>query len=562
MSKISRRGFVKGAALAPLALTDPFSKQDAAQSPAPTAKMDKFDIVVAGSGHNSLTTACYLAKAGFKVLVVEGRPIIGGGTKTAQLTLAGFHHDTCSCDHQTIQGNPMLRNNELHLEEYGLEYIYPDPVYHVPFKDGRSITQWQDFDRTCAEIAVFSKKDAETFRRITDEVEPIRKITEKNFFTPAGISKSTAELLAAHPQGRIWQRRMLNSAWNTWNQLFESPEVITFMMAPWPDNVMGPMSGMTAYSRANRNVSSPLPKGGSGMLAFALARYLEAHGGVILRNKPVVQLIIENGKCVGIECADGSQYRAEKAVLSTIHVKQLVEMAPKNLWGEEFLEGVEAFHIGPAGFNTHYALKSPLLYPKGNGTLSTVHSTTLSSPERGIRYEVELAVGDVDLTDPVLHIVQASSMDTTRAPQGMHTMRILARAPYNLKNGGWKKWDEIKEQVADAHLKAVQKLAHNFTDDMILGRFITTPVDIYQMNPHSFEGCCHGGTDGPSQAGVMRPVPGWAQHRMPIAGLYQTGGTTHPGYGVTAGPGRNAAWIMLKDFGMNIDEVVAKKEGA
>jgi phytoene dehydrogenase-like protein len=562
MSKISRRGFVKGAALAPLALTDPFSKQDAAQSPAPTAKMDKFDIVVAGSGHNSLTTACYLAKAGFKVLVVEGRPIIGGGTKTAQLTLAGFHHDTCSCDHQTIQGNPMLRNNELHLEEYGLEYIYPDPVYHVPFKDGRSITQWQDFDRTCAEIAVFSKKDAETFRRITDVVEPIRKITEKNFFTPAGISKSTAELLAAHPQGRIWQRRMLNSAWNTWNQLFESPEVITFMMAPWPDNVMGPMSGMTAYSRANRNVSSPLPKGGSGMLAFALARYLEAHGGVILRNKPVVQLIIENGKCVGIECADGSQYRAEKAVLSTIHVKQLVEMAPKNLWGEEFLEGVEAFHIGPAGFNTHYALKSPLLYPKGNGTLSTVHSTTLSSPERGIRYEVELAVGDVDLTDPVLHIVQASSMDTTRAPQGMHTMRILARAPYNLKNGGWKKWDEIKEQVADAHLKAVQKLAHNFTDDMILGRFITTPVDIYQMNPHSFEGCCHGGTDGPSQAGVMRPVPGWAQHRMPIAGLYQTGGTTHPGYGVTAGPGRNAAWIMLKDFGMNIDEVVAKKEGA
>ena len=144
----------------------------------------------------------------------------------------------------------------------------------------------------------------------------------------------------------------------------------------------------------------------------------------------------------------------------------------------------------------------------------------------------------------------------------MHTMRILGRAPWNLKVGGPEHWNEIKEQVADAHLKAVQKRAHNFTDDMIIARFITTPLDIYQFNPHAFQGCCHGGTDGPSQAGALRPVPGYSQHKMPIPGLWQTGGTTHPGFGVTAAPGRNAAWMMLKEFGTSIDDVIAKKDTA
>jgi phytoene dehydrogenase-like protein len=204
-----------------------------------------------------------------------------------------------------------------------------------------------------------------------------------------------------------------------------------------------------------------------------------------------------------------------------------------------------------------------LLYPKGGvDTIESVHSTTMSSPERGARFEIELAVGDVDLEDPVLHIVQPSSADPTRAPNGMHTMRILGRAPWNLKVGGPEHWNEIKEQVADAHLKAVQKRAHNFTDDMIIARFITTPLDIYQFNPHAFQGCCHGGTDGPSQAGALRPVPGYAQHKMPIPGLWQTGGTTHPGFGVTAAPGRNAAWMMLKEFGTSIDDVIAKKDTA
>src|SRR2546425_12828500 len=100
----------------------------------------RFDIVVAGAGHNSLIAAAYLAKAGYRCLVLEGRPIVGGGVKSAQLTLRGFTHDICSSSHNEINGSPLLRNDELRLGDYGLEYIYPESVYHMPFPEGSYMT--------------------------------------------------------------------------------------------------------------------------------------------------------------------------------------------------------------------------------------------------------------------------------------------------------------------------------------------------------------------------------------------------------------------------------------
>src|SRR5580692_10191963 len=133
MSEITRRGFVKGAALAPLAFT-PF--RGVAQQGAPS---EHFDFVIAGAGHNSLVCAAYLAKAGYKVLVLEGRPTIGGGCKTAEVCLPGFKEDLCSSVHGGIRNNPLLRNNELNLVDYGLEYIAPELVMHIPFLDRTSI---------------------------------------------------------------------------------------------------------------------------------------------------------------------------------------------------------------------------------------------------------------------------------------------------------------------------------------------------------------------------------------------------------------------------------------
>src|SRR6202035_5744427 len=157
MKNITRRGFVKGAAIAPLAVShlglgssgDATSATQATTSATMPAKgPDRFDIVVAGGGHNSLVTAAYLSKAGYRCLVLEGRPLLGGGVKTAELMLKGFRDDVCSSAHAFLMDNPMMRNNELRLGDYGLEYIDPDPVFHIPFADGSYLTQWRDLDRT------------------------------------------------------------------------------------------------------------------------------------------------------------------------------------------------------------------------------------------------------------------------------------------------------------------------------------------------------------------------------------------------------------------------------
>src|SRR5580692_12029592 len=176
MSEITRRGFVKGAALAaPLALA---AFRAMARQSAPG---DRFDFVFAGAGHNSLICAAYLAKGGFKVLVLEGRPTIGGGTKTAEVCMPGFKEDLCSSVHSGISNNPLVRNNELNLRDYGYgEYIEPDPVMHIPFLDGASITVWRDLDRTCETIARFSKKDAETYRRTVAEFKAYSAATSAN----------------------------------------------------------------------------------------------------------------------------------------------------------------------------------------------------------------------------------------------------------------------------------------------------------------------------------------------------------------------------------------------
>jgi phytoene dehydrogenase-like protein len=555
MSKITRRRFVQRAVLAPLVAVPWIAN---AQSHGD----DRFDVVVAGAGHNSLIAAAYLAKAGFRCLVLEGRPTIGGGVKTSQLTLRGFHDDVCSTAHSFIQDNPLLRNDELKLRDFGLEYITPDPIFHMPFADGTYLTQWRDVDRTCAEFAKFSKKDAAAYRKMLAEYDSVRPILTSGNFVPIGFGKPLNERLAGVPRGKLWQRRLGMSAWDIIQDTFEDEHCRTFVLymshlASEPPNSVS--TGGLAYSTVRQQyVGRPLPKGGSGALTQALGRFIEAHGGVVLTGKPVKMLIIESGQCVGVECADGSSYRARKAVLSTIHIKHLVEMAPPELWGQGFLDGVETWQAEHAMFVTHYATSQAPVYKVAGGTISPVESGILLDTDCGLRSDYDNAKGVPNVADPLVQIVCCSVADSTRAPAGMHTVKILGWQPYMLRQGP-EHWDAIKDSVSDGYLKFVRRFIPSLTDDKILARFVESPLDLERMNPHFWRGSVHAGAQSPSQSGAMRPVPGWAQYRMPIPGLYQTGATTFPGGSVTGAPGRNAATVMLKDFGTTIEDVVSRK---
>lgn len=523
---------------------------------------DAYDIVVAGAGHNSLIAAAYLAKAGFRCLILDGRPVIGGNTMTEELTLPGFKHDTCSSAHVILQGSPTLRDNELKLGDYGLEYIHPDPVVHMPFPDGSSITQWRDLERSCAEFARFSRRDADAYRRLIADYDRVKHIFAAAAYTPIGFGKPLADRLAEHPDGRLWQRRVAMSAWEIIRDNFEDDHTrafllwMAFMTLVPPDQAM---TGRLAYSTVNgrQHSSWVIPKGGSGELPKALARLIEAHGGAILTNKWIRNLIVERGRCTGVECADGTRYRATKAVLSTIHIKHLVRMASPEAWGKEFIHGVDTWQGGATMFVTHYATTEPPKYPVAGGTLSPGASGILVSPPRALRLSYDYHRGAVNLDQPPLLVVCSSAVDPSRAPPGKHTLKLVGFQPYDLADGP-EHWDAIKESVSAANLDYLRRFAPNLTDDKILAKVVESPLDLERMNPHNWHGSCHGGAQVPAQAANLRPVPGWAQHRLPIAGLYQTGATTHPGGSVSAGPGRNAAIVMLKDFGMRLEEVIRR----
>ncbi|HEV2582553.1 MAG TPA: NAD(P)/FAD-dependent oxidoreductase, partial [Ktedonobacteraceae bacterium] len=249
-----------------------------------------FDIVIAGAGHNSLITAAYLARAGLSCLVLEARPEIGGDTSTEELTLPGFLHDTCSTTHSIFLDSPIWRDQELPLAEYGLEYIQADPASHVVFPDGTSITQWVDIDRTCEEIARFSKRDADTYRKMIGEWRTVAPLFGKIRYAPAGWSPPLSELLAQHPQGGIWLRRQALSAWDIIDATFEDWHVKSWMI--WfAEGTLQPAerpgTGTLAYSFVSGRQRNgwAIPKGGSRSLPQALRRIIEAHGGAILTNK-------------------------------------------------------------------------------------------------------------------------------------------------------------------------------------------------------------------------------------------------------------------------------------
>jgi len=512
---------------------------------------NNFDFVVAGAGHNSLITAAYLAKAGFEVLVLEGRPTIGGGCKTAEVCLPGFREDLCSSVHSLMQSNPVLRNNELGLFEYGLEYIDPDPIMHISFPDKASITMWRDSERTFGEYAKFSVKDANTFKRLLAQVPAYND-----------ARRSPSDL----PDNSLWRRKLAMSGYDLVRETFESDYIRTFHLAVGRfSSIPGghPHTGKQLFTAISHQTHGrPIPRGGSGMLAVALGRVIEANGGLIRTNMPVAELIIEKGKCRGVECMDGTQFRARKGVVSTIHIRQLVKMAPKSLWGENFVENVRLLQPEYAMFAFHYAVSEPPKYTLADGsTLSPSESVVMANAERILRSDYENASGEIDLDGLPLQVVCPSVADPSRAPAPYHTLKIEGNLPYALKQGP-QHWDNIKDKVAADVFSKLGKLCPNLTEDKILGRFIQSPLDIERMNPAMWRGSVHGAAYGAAQSGEMRPVPGWAEYRMPIPGLYQTGSCTAPGGSVTGRPGRRAAMVILQDHGSSIAEAVSAKNRA
>ena len=522
---------------------------------------ETFDVVVAGGGHNSLITAAYLAKAGYAVLVLEARDAVGGGAVTEELTLPGYRFDSCSTGHTLIQPNPVLRDDELGLKSrYGLTYVSPDPIAHVVFPDGESFTHWLDLDRTCAEIARFSPRDAETYRRLLGEFADVRDAVGRYRFNPIGHVPPLDQLLLEKPDGLKWVRRVAMSTYDVVRREYESRHVQSYML--WQafqtaQPVDSPGSGLLAYSIvAGRQAQSwTLPLGGSGELTRALERCLHDLGATILTGQRVTGLVLEDGRCTGVETADGERFAARHAVVSTIHVKSLVDMAPGEAWGEDFLYGIDTYDPGISIQAQYYATSAaPELVAPGR-TQTAVSAGVVGWPEDVLQAGRDVKEGKL-LHARWLLVATPTLVDPSRAPEGHHTVKLLSMAPWD-PGGGPERWETLKHEVAEENYAAMLRVAPNMTRDVILAELVKSPVDIERHNAHMWHGTIHGGDRSYANDGPRRPAPGWAQHRLPIPGLYQTGATTHPGGSITGAPGRNCAVVLLEDLGHSPQEVMA-----
>ena len=177
------------------------------------AQLDLPDFVIAGAGHNSLITACYLAKAGYSCVIVDARSIPGGGAATEEILGPGYAVDTCSTGHTLMLQNPIVRLDEFGLmEKYGLSYLHPDPVAHVALPDGEQITMSLDAEKTIKELDRYSAQDAQNYARLLEDSDENKPMLGKARSYPVGMGPSLKELLKEHPRGGIWARRLAMSA--------------------------------------------------------------------------------------------------------------------------------------------------------------------------------------------------------------------------------------------------------------------------------------------------------------------------------------------------------------
>ncbi|MBI1350615.1 MAG: NAD(P)-binding protein [Actinomycetales bacterium] len=512
------------------------------------------DIVVAGAGHNALITAAYLARAGKSVLMVDARPIPGGGVATEEY-LPGYFMDSCSTGHTIIQSNPVIAQDTLGLvSDHGLAYVDPDPVARVAMPDGEQVGMYLDPERTYEEFARFSRRDADTYLAMLEDWDRAKVAFGAANNTPIGWGKPLDALLDELPNGGTWRRRRALSAVDVIRHEFEEEHIQAFLL--WEacqtfGSVDLPGSGVMPYSimGGRQKRSWTIPVGGSGRLTDALVSVIEAHGGRIECGVTVARLLLEDGRCVGVESTDGTQYLAREAVLSTIHVKHLLDMAPREAWGEDFVYGVETYDIGIPLFAAFLVMDEVPTFAGKSPADTAVSSGLAQWPQ-----QVMDMVRDIRDRKPVIGsawtlIATPTIVDPSRAPEGKHTVKLLVPCSHVAPYGG-ASWDDVKERHADAMVEYVATAIPNVTEAHIEARIVKSPLDIERWNPHMINGCAHGGDKGVPFSGPLRPVPGWASHELPIPGLYQTGGTTHPGGSITGSPGRNAAMVMMRDLGL------------
>lgn len=525
--------------------------------------MLKRDIIIIGSGHNGLVAACYLAKAGFKPLVLERRGIIGGACATEEFH-PGFRASLANST------GPLLPQilSDLQLERHSLEFITPDVRVTALNPNGPPVSIYQDAKRTAAELASASAKDAanypefvSTFARIGRVLHPLLTVTPPNIDAPTKSELWNLGKLgwAVRGLGKKEEYRLLRygpmAVADLASEWFESDLLRAVVAArgifgafagPWS---AGTSVGLLLQAAIDGHAIAPAAfvKGGMGALTQALAEAAMEAGAEIRTSAEVAGVHVKEGRASGVVLESGEEISA-RAIISNADPRTT------------FLNLVDAAELDPGFIQKIRNYRATGAVAKVNLALSALPKfTSLKEGDVVAKLSGRIHIApDIDYLErafdaakygdispqPYLDITIPSLTDPSLAPRGAQVMSIHAQfAPYQLKKGDW---NSRQEELGDAVINALSDYAPNL-NELIVGGQVITPLNLEQTFGLS-GGHIHHGEMSLDQLFGFRPLIGWARYRMPIKGLYLCGAGTHPGGGVTGTCGRNSAREIIKDL--------------
>ena len=533
--------------------------------------MTYYDCIIVGAGHNGLTCAAYLAKAGRKVLVLERSHQVGGCAITEEIA-PGYRASTASYLVSLLL--PEVER-DLELRRHGYKPLPRNPSSFTPCEDGRSLLLGPDTELNRREIAKFSLKDAEAYPRYEAWLTRIAEALEPVLMAPA------ADLLPLPRRRGLleWLRNLRrgHSLYSALSKLgAELPEAIELLTGPatpildrWfesdvlkgtlaTDAIIGtfapPSAPGTGYvllhhvmgvAGGARGVWAYV-EGGMGALTQAMARSCEEQGVHIRCDAEVASIEIENGRASGVRLANGETIRARQVISNaTAQVTFEKLLAPAHL-PAEFRKAVQRIDYSSASMKMNLALSELPDFSCRPGTQpGPQHQGTIhigSAPEYLERAYDDAKYGRPSQR-PVIEMTLPTVLDKTLAPAGHHIAQLFVQyAPYQLVGADW---DDIKDEFADRCVAEITKLAPNFARS-VMHRQVLSPLDLERRFALTGGNIFHGAMPL-HQLFSMRPVPGWSDYRTPVRGLYLCGASTHPGGGVMGACGRNAAVEILRD---------------
>src|SRR5579872_3965385 len=526
--------------------------------------MPKYDAIIVGGGHNGLVTAAYLARAGRKVLVLERRELLGGCAVTEEIW-PGYRISTGAYLTSLMQERIV---RELELERYGYRVDAKDPAFFSAFPDGSHFFMWQDRSKTLAEIAKFSKRDAEVYPAYEDQLERISQVVEGLLLTippqfpPAGLGdfidylKLAGRMRGLSPKDLTAMVKIFTaSAAELLDEWFESEEVKVTLAT---DGVIGanggPRSPGTAYILLHHVMGSVggkrglwgFVRGGMGAVSNAIADSARSAGAEIRTSAEVERIKVQDGRARGVVLKGGEEIDAEVVASGvTPHITFLDLIEARHL-PAELVAGIRRFRSEGTSCKINLALSGLPSFRCLPGAPAPQHRATMHICP-SIDY-VERAWDDAKYglpsRSPLLELTVPTMYDPSLAPAGRHIMGIfLQYAPYTLRESNW---DEQREPFANRVFDLIEEYAPGFRS-LIVEKQVLTPLDLERRFSLTGGNIFHGEMSL-DQMFVMRPLPSCSQYRTPIRGLYLCASGTHPGGGVMGAPGYNAAREILKDW--------------